>query len=142
VLVLTTAVVAVTLVGQGLTLTAVVNRSGLALEPEHTVREETEARDALNRAALDHVDQLAGLEALPEVVIDRTRRGLAARLDHGADGPDGNTLDAAYRALRLDVLAVQNTELRRLYDEHLISDTTRRRLQHDLDREEIALGDE
>ncbi|MBL7491053.1 Na+/H+ antiporter [Frankia sp. AgB1.9] len=142
VLVLTTAVVALTLVGQGLTLTAVVNRSGLALEPEHTAREEAEARDALNLAALSHVEQLAGLEALPEVVIDRTRRGLAARLDHGTDGPDGNTLDAAYRALRLDVLAVQNTELRRLYDEHLISDTTRRRLQHDLDREEIALGDE
>ncbi|WP_420713981.1 cation:proton antiporter, partial [Streptomyces sp. NRRL WC-3742] len=61
VLVLTTSVVVFTLVVQGLTLAAVVNRSGLALEPEHTAREEDDARDALNRAALDHVEHLSEL---------------------------------------------------------------------------------
>jgi CPA1 family monovalent cation:H+ antiporter len=138
-LVLTTAVVVFTLVVQGLTLATVVSRSGLALEPEHTAREESEARDALDLVALDHVEQLANLEVLPEPVIDRMRRGLTARLDH-ADHSHGGTLDEAYRALRHEVLAVQNAELRRLYDQHLISDTTRRRLQHDLDRQEAAAG--
>ncbi|GAA2244222.1 Na+/H+ antiporter [Kitasatospora cystarginea] len=140
VLVLTTAVVVFTLVVQGLSLASVVNRSGIALEPEHTVREEDDARDALNRAALDHVEHLAALEAMPEPVIDRVHRGLTARLDHSIDGPDGTTVDAAYRELRHEVLAVQNAELHRLYDGHRISDTTRRRLQHELDREEAALG--
>ncbi|MGA5824316.1 Na+/H+ antiporter [Kitasatospora sp. NPDC094028] len=140
VLVLTTSVVVFTLVVQGLTLAAVVTRSGLALEPEHTAREENDARDALNRAALDHVDHLAALEVMPDTAVDRVRRGLTARLDHTPETPDGTTADTAYRQLRHEVIAVQSAELHRLYDEHRISDTTRRRLQHDLDREEAALG--
>lgn len=141
VLVLATAVVVFTLVVQGLTLTAVVQRSGLALEPEHTAREEAEARVALDTVALDYVEQLADLEALPEPVAERMRRGLAARLDHADDDPRSQTLDATYREARRAVIAVQNTELQRLYGENLISDTTRRRLQHDLDREDAALVD-
>lgn len=140
VLVLTTAVVVLTLVVQGLSLAPIVNRSGLALEPEHTAREEADARDVLNRAALAHVDQLAALETQPEPVIDRVRRALNARLDHTTEHPDGTTVDATYRELRHEVITLQNAELRRLYDEHRISATTRRSLQHDLDREEAALG--
>ncbi|MFG3227102.1 Na+/H+ antiporter [Kitasatospora sp. NPDC048194] len=140
VLVLTTAVVVFTLVVQGLTLAAVVNRSGLALEPEHTAREEDDTRDALNRAALHHVEHLAELEAVPDTALDRLRRALTARLDRTPETPDGTTADTAYRQLRREVIAVQSAELHRLYDEHRISDTTRRRVQHDLDREEAALG--
>lgn len=140
VLVLTTSVIVFTLVGQGLTLATVVNRSGLALEPEHTAREESETRDALNHAALAHIEHLASLEAAPESVLDRVRRNLQARLEHETESSDGTTLGAAYRELRSEVIAMQNAHLHRLYDEHRISDTTRRRLQHDLDREETALG--
>jgi len=138
VLVLTTAVIVFTLVVQGLTLTGVVRRAGLALEPEHTAREEAQAREALDLAAFAHVEQLSALETMPDVVIDRMRRGLAARLDHGDDTQSGRDLDAAYRALRREVLAVQNAELSRLYDSHLVSDTTRRRIQQDLDRQDAA----
>ncbi|NEB06770.1 cation:proton antiporter, partial [Streptomyces sp. SID13726] len=46
VLVLTTSVVVVTLVVQGFTLADVVRRSGIALEPDHTEREEASARCA------------------------------------------------------------------------------------------------
>jgi CPA1 family monovalent cation:H+ antiporter len=141
VLVLTTAVVVLTLVVQGLTLAPVVRRSGLALEPEHTAQEESAARDALTRAALGHLDRLSGLEALPEAVLARTQRGLAARLERDGDDPAAAALEAAYRDLRRDLIAVQGAELRRMYEGHEISDTTRRRLQHDLDREEAALGD-
>ncbi|MFI6151329.1 Na+/H+ antiporter [Kitasatospora sp. NPDC051170] len=140
VLVLTTSVVVFTLVVQGLTLAVVVNRSGLALEPEHTAREEADARDALNRAALDHVEHLSELEAVPETSVDRVRRSLTARLDRTAEAADGTTADAAHRQLRREVIAVQNTELRRLYEEHRISDTTLRVLQRDLDLEEAGLG--
>ncbi|MGW5351740.1 Na+/H+ antiporter [Streptomyces sp. NPDC004031] len=144
VLVLTTAVVVLTLVVQGLTLAGVVGRSGLALEPEHTAREEAVAREALSRAALAHVDVLAELEAVPGTAVERARRAFADRLertDGGGDGNGhGNTVDEAYRQLRQEAIIVQREELLRLYDGHRISDTTRRRLQLDLDREEAALG--
>jgi monovalent cation/hydrogen antiporter len=142
VLVLTTAVVVLTLVVQGLTLAPVVNRSGLALEPEHTAQEESAAREALTRAALAHLDRLTGLETVPEVALTRMRRNLSARLDHdGSGGTVTDSADLTYQDLRHEIIAVQNTELRALYDGHRISDTTRRRLQTDLDREESALGD-
>ncbi|WP_370066826.1 Na+/H+ antiporter [Streptacidiphilus sp. MAP5-3] len=145
VLTLTTAVVIFTLVVQGLSLAGVVNRSGLALEPEHTAREESRTRLALTRAGLVHLDEIAELEAVPEVALDRVRRRLDAQLDHNTDADengasDGQTTLVAYRDLRRDVIAIQSTELRRLYEDHQISDTTRRHLQHELDLEETALG--
>ncbi|GAA2752397.1 Na+/H+ antiporter [Kitasatospora cinereorecta] len=140
VLVLTTAVVVFTLVVQGLSLAPVVNRSGLALEPEHTAREEEQARKALTRAGLAHLDQLADLETIPGHVVDRVRRGLEAKLEHDNEPVAGTPALVVYRELRHEVIAVQTTELRRLYDDHRISDTTRRQLQRDLDLEETGLG--
>ncbi|MEY9875527.1 Na+/H+ antiporter [Streptacidiphilus sp. MAP12-33] len=145
VLTLTTAVVIFTLVVQGLSLAAVVNRSGLALEPEHTAREEADTRTALARTALIHLDEITGLETVPDAALDRVRRRLDAQLDQNADSdetgaPGAQTVLAAYRELRREVIAVQSAELRRLYDDHEISDTTRRRLQHELDLEETGLG--
>jgi CPA1 family monovalent cation:H+ antiporter len=145
VLTLTTAVVIFTLVVQGLSLAAVVNRSGLALEPEHTAREEADTRTALTRTALIHLDEITGLETVPDAALDRVRRRLDAQLDQGTDAEEtgttgGQTVLTAYRELRREVIAVQSAELRRLYDDHEISDTTRRRLQHELDLEETGLG--
>ncbi len=143
VLTLTTAVVVFTLVVQGLSLAHVVGRSGFALEPEHTAREEARARDSLIHAGLTHLDHITGLETIPEAAIDRVRRNLDARLEQPTENNDdqsGRTLLQAYRELRREVIAVQSAELRRLYDAHQVSDTTRRRLQRDLDLEEAGLG--
>ncbi|MFF3905721.1 hypothetical protein ACFYZJ_06855 [Streptomyces sp. NPDC001848] len=49
--------------------------------------------------------------------------------------------DLVYRQLRRDLIAAEAAELRRLYDERAISDTTRRRLQRSLDLEEARLAD-
>ncbi len=149
VLVLTTSVVVVTLVGQGFTLAPVVRRSGIALEPDHTDREEAEARSHLAHAGLARLEELAELEAVPDSVLDRLRRALDSRLDdaHGrlADGngspPPSESADLVHRQLRRDLIAVETAELQRLYDEHRISDTTRRRLQRSLDLEEARLAD-
>ncbi|MFD9123889.1 Na+/H+ antiporter [Kitasatospora sp. NPDC059571] len=144
VLVLTTAVVVLTLVVQGLSLAPLVGRSGLALEPEHTTREVEDARDGIARAGLVHLDRLTDLDTVPDHVIERVRRGLEARLRQ-VDEPDDTTTSGraalhAYREVRREVIAVQGAELRRLYDDHRISDTTRRQLQRDLDLEEAGLG--
>jgi len=149
VLVLTTSVVVVTLVVQGFTLAPVVRRSGIALEPEQTEREEAAARCRLADAGIRRLEELSELEAVPEVVLDRLRRGLTARLDDARDRLTDDTgqstptesADLVYRQLRRDVIAFEAVELQRLYDEHAISDTTRRRLQRSLDLEEARLTD-
>ncbi|MEU6088343.1 Na+/H+ antiporter [Streptomyces sp. NPDC047085] len=150
VLVLTTSVVVVTLVVQGFTLAPVVRASGIALEPAHTAREEAQARSHLAHAGLARLEELAELEVVPDVVLDRLRRGLTARLDDardrlaeskGADLTASESADRVYRQLRRDLIAVETGELQRLYDAHTISDTTRRRLQRSLDLEEARLAD-
>ncbi|WP_405907254.1 MULTISPECIES: Na+/H+ antiporter [unclassified Streptomyces] len=149
VLVLTTSVVVVTLVVQGFTLASVVRRSGIALEPDHTEREEAAARCSLAGAGLSRLGDISELEAVPDVVVDRLRRGLTARLEDATDrlsAANGDTTpsesaDLTYRQLRRDLITVEATELQRLYDKHEISDTTRRRLQRSLDLEEARLSD-
>jgi CPA1 family monovalent cation:H+ antiporter len=146
VLTLTTGVVVLTLVVQGFSLAPVVRRSGIALEPEHTAREEARARDALSRAGLLYLDQLDDLEAAPSSVVVQLRRHLEAGLDHGdADGDaGGRSADpagavAAYRDLRRTLIGVQTHELQRLYEVNAVSDTTRRRIQRALDLEDAGL---
>ncbi|MER6129259.1 cation:proton antiporter, partial [Streptomyces sp. NPDC001795] len=149
VLVLTTSVVVVTLVVQGFTLAPVVRASGIALEPAHTAREEAEARSHLAHAGLARLEELAELEVVSDVVLDRLRRGLNARLDDARDrlsesngtAAATESADRVYRQLRRDLIAVETTELQRLYDTHRISDTSRRRLQRALDLEEARLAD-
>ncbi|MEY9834999.1 Na+/H+ antiporter [Streptacidiphilus sp. EB103A] len=150
VLVLTTAVVVTTLVAQGLSLAPLVNRSGIALEPEHTAREEARTRRRLAGVGLEHLDQLADLDAAPTAALEQARRALDARLQHDQQEPGeqgqghgqgGGSVLAAYRQIRREVIALQGGELRRLYEQHEISDTTRRHLQYDLDREESALAE-
>jgi len=149
VLVLTTSVVVMTLVVQGFSLASVVRRSGIALEPDDTEREEAAARCRLANAGLSRLEEMSELEAVPDVVIDRLRRGLTARLDDARDrlsesNGDVTTTESAdlvYRQLRRDLIAIEAAELQLLYDEHRISDTTRRRLQRSLDLEEARLAD-
>ncbi|MFK0292491.1 Na+/H+ antiporter [Streptomyces sp. NPDC090442] len=147
VLVLTTGVVVFTLVLQGFTLAPVVRWSGIALEPEHTAREEARARAGLAKAGLSCLDDLESAEAAPTPVIDQLRRGLLARLDQAdADQEDATTTEwtsaATYRELRRTVIAAESAQLHRLYADNHISDTTRRRLQRSLDLEEAGLGDD
>ncbi|MGA5128216.1 Na+/H+ antiporter [Streptomyces olivoreticuli] len=142
ILTLTTGVVALTLIVQGFTLAPVVRRSGIALEPEHTAREEALARNSLARAALAELDQLDELEAAPEIVLKQARRHLDAQCEQA----DTETEDSparpadAYRDVRRALIAVESAELQRLYEANEISNTTRRRLQRALDLEEAGLG--
>ncbi|MFJ3928455.1 Na+/H+ antiporter [Streptomyces sp. NPDC090022] len=144
VLVLTTSVVVLTLVVQGFSLARVVERSGIALEPDHTEREEAAARCALATAGIRRLDELTELEAVPDAVADRLRRSLQARLEHARDrledADPAASADHAYRRLRRDLIGVETAELERLHDARRISDTTRRRLQRSLDLEETRLA--
>jgi CPA1 family monovalent cation:H+ antiporter len=147
ILVLATAVIAISLIVQGFTLGPLARFAGLARPPADAWRQEAMARLRLAEAGLARVDELASLEAVPAVVIDRLRHDLQARISRSRDrmeyGMTGDGLaDSTYRRIRRDLIAVENTELGRLYAAGTVSEATRRRLQRTLDLEAAALGDE
>jgi CPA1 family monovalent cation:H+ antiporter len=107
--------------------------------PEHARNEELVALLAMSKAALDHLDRIETVEAAPEVVVAQLRRTLRARLDD-ADGGEP-TVEPVMRQLRRDLIAVESTELARLYDEGTIGAVTRRHLQRRLDLEAASLDD-
>ncbi|MGK4584229.1 Na+/H+ antiporter [Kitasatospora sp. HPMI-4] len=146
VLVLTTSVVAFTLVVQGFTLAPVVRASGIALEPEDTAREEAQAVNRILVAALDRLEEMTETDGVSPVVADRMRRDLQSRIDQARLALTGQEADTdtvtvtAYRRLRRDLIAVESQTLHRLYAEHKVSDAIRGKLQHALDLEEAGLG--
>ncbi len=84
VLVLTTSVVAFTLIVQGFTLAPVVRASGIALEPEDTAREEADAADHILGVALARLEEMEAADGVSPVVADRMRRDLRSRIEQAA----------------------------------------------------------
>jgi monovalent cation/hydrogen antiporter len=140
VLLLTTAVIVITLVVQGFTLGPLVRRSGVAVPSSHARSEEAAALLAMSRAALDHLEELENLEAAPEVVVAQLRDILQSRLDR-SDGESENAIEPVLRQLRRDLIAVEANELTRLYEDGVIGAKTRRHLQRRLDLEEASLDE-
>lgn len=114
ILFVTFAVIFVTLVLQGLTLKPAVRALGLAADPSEAA-EEAEARRRLVAAGLAH---RSALSRVAEVEADPA-------------------LDT--RKLRIEVLLVERRELVRLRDEEVIGEETLRRVQRELDLEEMLL---
>ncbi len=145
VLVIAAAVIAVSLIVQGLTLEPLVRLAGIA-RTGSARHEETAARLRLAEAALARLDELAASGSASDDVIDRARAGLQARIGHARarigghrpPEPDGLT----DRELRRDLNAAENAELARLYDDGTIGQATRQHLQHDLDLDAARLGDD
>ncbi|MGW2939540.1 Na+/H+ antiporter [Streptomyces sp. NPDC001156] len=150
ILTLTAGTIVLTLIVQGFTLAPVVRRSGIALEPEHTAREEARTRRHIAHAALEELkqlgdlDQLADLGAAAEAALKQARRHLEARIHQAEDAhysdPDARPAEA-YREIRRTLIAIEATELQRLYKANKISNATRRRIQRELDLEEASLRD-
>jgi CPA1 family monovalent cation:H+ antiporter len=140
-LLLTTAVIVVTLTVQGFTLAPLVRRTGVALTAADTTDEDLRAQSAIIQAAMDHLADLTDSETAPEHVVSRIRRELDRRLEHAqADGDPSDLTTDTYWRLRRDLIAVESDELTRLYNDGLISDVTRRRVQHTLDLEDATLS--
>jgi Na+/H+ antiporter len=144
VLVLAAAAIVISLIVQGLTLEPLARFAGFgqanATDPLH---EETVARLRLAEAGLARLDELAEHEAAPDAVIDRLRTGLEARIgttrariNHDPDTERGALTE---RELLGDLIAAQNAELSRLFEDGTISAAARRRLQRSLDLEVARL---
>jgi CPA1 family monovalent cation:H+ antiporter len=143
---MTFAVILVTLLGQGFTLGPLLRWLGVRETGEEERREEIAARLRVSEAALARLEQLAGAEWMHPEALAHTRdryHHRARRLRGHATGEvDGHEehISAADRRLARELLAVEREELLRLRDTGAISDAVMRRVQRELDLEELLLG--
>lgn len=137
---LTFAVILATLVGQGLTLATLVHRLGVAAD-DGVDREEMLARREVARAALDRLDGLADESWLPRGLAGKLRMHYAHTLAHLPESLDSADLDAddidSHDRLRLEIVQAQRRALIDLRDRGAIGDDALRRIERDLDLEEL-----
>jgi monovalent cation/hydrogen antiporter len=141
---LTFAVIFFTLVGQGLTLPALIHRLGLS-DGGAEAEEETRARLVATKAAIAQIDELAGEDWTRDDTIERMRniyqyrkRRLAARAGKiEDDGYEDRSL--AYQQMVQLVLAAQRRALLRMRSDGQLSNEVMNRIVHELDLEESRL---
>jgi NhaP-type Na+/H+ or K+/H+ antiporter len=141
---LTFVVILVTLVVQGLSLPAVIGRSGVS-DGGAEQDEETRARLVATKAALAQIDDLASEEWTRDDTIERLRdlyqfrkQRLAARAGKISDDGFEDRSQAYQRTVRA-LLAAQRDALLEMRDEGKVSNETMNRLQRELDLEESRL---
>jgi NhaP-type Na+/H+ or K+/H+ antiporter len=145
VLLITFAVILVTLVGQGLTLPWMISLVGIAehgkREADKDKRREISARLASIDAALARLDTLEGAVAAPETVMALRRRNEDRRAYFVAACQDlvrGDVSNAS-AALQLQFLEAERASISDLYARAQISDEARRRIERELDLEDSRI---
>jgi CPA1 family monovalent cation:H+ antiporter len=146
ILFLTFGVILSTLVVQGLTLPMLIRRLGLA-KTGVTEREETQARLAAAEAALAYLDEVArrggGGSLLEDLRSHYTARAQVLS-DHASENGDRTTETHSdyLRHLELirDLLQVERETIVQLRNEGRINDEAMRRIQRDLDLEDVRLS--
>ena len=141
-------VIAVTLVGQGLTLGPLMRRLGIESERDWTPDEAT-ARLEAAQAALDRLDELEREERISEERLRRMRELYRARFRRcvaiiGGDGEQARSEAAhdsieRYGALRRELIGVERAAILGLRNEGRLRVETMRAIQRDLDLEEARL---
>ena len=168
ILFLTFCVILVTLVVQGLSLPLLLRLLGVVEEDGAEVREEARARFQALEAAMGRLEELDGQEGAPEPGVtymrayyQKRRHGLSTRfgkLDHQHDGDgNGSTVGHAHpdgsdhleehrsraeslRRLKQELIGVERGTVIRLRNQGVINDAALRRVERDLDLEEIRLA--
>ena len=144
---ITFAVILVTLLGQGFTLAPLSRWLEVRETGAEERREEIAARLRASKAALARLEELATAQWMHPETLAHTRdryRHRTRRLHGQAKGvADGGeeTISVADRRLARELLVVERRELLRLRDDGTISDAVMRRVQREIDFEELLLGD-
>ncbi len=145
---ITFAVILVTLLGQGFTLAPLLRWLGVRETGEQDEREEIAARLRTAEAALARLEDLSQESWMHPDALTHTRdryRYRARHLRGHADGVMDGPLEAkseAHLRLARELLAAERRELLRLRDEGTIGDAVMRRVQRELDYEELLLHHE
>jgi CPA1 family monovalent cation:H+ antiporter len=147
ILVLTFAVILVTLVGQGLMLPCLIRLLGLAdsgrREGEAVRAEEYRARQRAIEVALDKLDQLAGDNRFTAEIVDGIRAHHRDRLSHIRHGGNGDkvhrNLSAVHDEIELALLEAERDEINDLFCAGNLTDEARRHIERELDLREAQL---
>ncbi len=133
-----------TLVVQGLTLRPLIRWCGL--RDDHAEQhEEAEARQRISAAGSGRLDDIAHREALPKDVVERIRihHHLRRHVRSGGEPPIDHTGSSiiARHLLRInrDVLKAEREMLVSLRDDGVIADDVLRKLQREIDLEEVVM---
>jgi monovalent cation/hydrogen antiporter len=137
------AVILVTLVGQGLTLSPLIGRLRVHDDGQEG-QEDTLARRRVAEAALERLEELGEPEWITPESVGRARQLFdyrQRRFGALADG-DGENLEdraEAWRRLMYDLYDAQREALLELRNDGAISDEVRRRVERDIDLEETRI---
>jgi CPA1 family monovalent cation:H+ antiporter len=138
---LTFVVILATLVGQGLTLPWLIRRTGVG-DDGSAEHEELHAREAATAAALDRLDELVTEVPGHRPLIDQLRERYRHRaehyeLSHAGDDVIEDPEERDHEAIRRAVLAAERLAVVELRNRGVISDEAMRRVERDLDLEEL-----
>jgi CPA1 family monovalent cation:H+ antiporter len=141
---LTYSVILATLLLQGLSLPAVIRALGVH-DADRTTCDEDMARLLASRAALARLDELEGEPWIRPETLQRMRaayeyraRRFEARMSSEDDG-DIEEGSRAYQRLRREILEAERAEIIRLRNQGRITDDVMRRVERDLDLEDVRL---
>ena len=144
---LTVAVIFVTLVGQGLTLPALVRWLGLSAT-DAWAPDEAVARLAAAQAALDRLEELESSDTpIPENALNRLRELYQARFARCVNALSGDATEipiqdplTGYRRLRSELISAERDTLLGMRNDGRIKQDLFRRIQRDLDLDEARLS--
>jgi CPA1 family monovalent cation:H+ antiporter len=143
-------VILATLVGQGLTLPLLIRALGVGADGDGE-RDELRARTAAAEAAVARIEQLADEWPTHLPLIDALRAQYGHRSTHlgtqpaSADGSSGEGVSAAeqelveHRKIRRAVIDAERAAVLDLRDRGVIEDEAWRRVERDLDLEELRM---
>lgn len=136
---LTFFVIAVTLIGQGLSLPSLIRRLKVGTDWSLT-SEQKQVRAAMSAAALTAIDQIVAAEGAPSVWADQLRTEIMARIALAVpDGVDVTPRSELNDRLRRAAILAERKELIRLWRENIISDEVMHHLEEILDYQQAHL---
>jgi CPA1 family monovalent cation:H+ antiporter len=137
------AIVLATLLIPGLTLGPLIDRLGVA-SPEERSRGEARARAHILQAALEHIDELAERDELPDEIVGLLRELYESRLDRllGGAAPAEELQEPSdeVRRAQRGVVAAQRAALAQLADAGEIGEAAARGVGRELDLDELRGG--
>jgi len=146
ILLLTFAVILVTLVGQGLTLPTVIRLLGLAKAGERELltdtTEELVARRLAIEAATVRLGQLAAERALLPDAVRRLRTKLCDRLGQFEPARAQGEHQPMAGEIELALITAERERINELYRRGALKDDSRRRLERELDLREALVDDQ
>lgn len=144
IIILTFAVILVTLVAESLTLPWLIRRLKLTAG-DRLPCEERDARQQIVQAALDRLDAIerAGADNVPPGELEIVRGFYQRRAENLAqsDPHDCRPAEAAGLALRRELMNIERQKLLELYDQDAINDQVLSRIETDLDLEQLRWGE-